>query len=248
MRVQRLDRAAHFCVDFPDRPTNRMFREDMSVGYVAYIDEAGDDGIKAPNARLSNTSQWMIISAVVMKVSNEEQVLKDFRSAVASLDQHQMTHLHFRKLNNEKKNIICKKIADMKLRAFVVLSHKRNMIGRRNLNAEKSMVNKTARFYCWMTRLLIEKVSEYCGRRTLKDYNEERTIRFEFSDRGGVDINGIRSYYSYLREQSATGTMFINQFDLDWSVIDVNEMYIHPNKMRIGLQIADVVASAFFLG
>ncbi len=220
----------------------------MSVGYVAYIDEAGDDGIRAPNASLSNTSQWMIISAVVVKATNEPQILQDFRNAVMSLEQHQMTHLHFRKLNDDKKAQICSKIAEMRIRAFVVLSHKRNMIGRRNLNAEKSMVNKTARFYCWMTRLLLEKVSEYCGRRTFKDYNENRSIRFEFSDRGGVDIDGIKNYYSYLREQSASGSMFIDKFDLDWSVIDVNEMHIHPNKMRVGLQIADVVASAFFSG
>jgi hypothetical protein len=122
------------------------------------------------------------------------------------------------------------------------------MIGYRNLHAERAKVNRTAWFYCWMTKLLLERVTAYCGSRTHKDYGDARSIRIELSERGGVKIGDVRAYYRYIGDQSRMGLLFNDRFDLDWSVVDVNESYIYPNKMRAGLQLADTVASAFFAG
>ena len=99
-----------------------------------------------------------------------------------------------------------------------------------------------------MTRLLMEKVTAYCGRRSLKDYGEHRCIRCEFSDRGGVIIDDIKEYYKYLSDQSRLGIMYHARHDLDWRVFSPNQLFIYPNKMRAGLQLADCVASAFFAG
>jgi hypothetical protein len=122
------------------------------------------------------------------------------------------------------------------------------MEGRNNIRADRAMVNRTAKFYAWMSRLLLEEITRYCARRTLKDYGEVRRLRCEFSDRGGLNIYEFRDYFSYLQTQSRRGELFINNFDLDWSVMDPSEMHSYPNKMRAGLQLADIVASAFFCG
>lgn len=225
-----------------------MSTEKVPVGYIAYIDEAGDDGIKSRNDGGSLSSQWMVMAAVVIKAEREHQVVEWVKNIVKNIGQHQISHLHFRNLNDNKKRAICLEIARLDLRIFVVLSHKRNMLGYRNLNAQKSMINKTAFFYCWMSRLLLETVTAYCGRRTKTHYNEVRSLRIEFSDRGGVNLEGIKNYYMYLREQSKLGIMYNDAFDLDWSVFDENELYFYPNKMRAGLQLADIAASAFFSG
>ncbi len=126
------------------------------------------------------------------------------------------------------------------------MSHKTNMEGYANLAAEQARVNKTAWFYCWMSRLLLERVSAYCGQRCLKDYGEPRSLRIEFSDRGGVKIDDVVAYYKYISEQSRMGIMFNKYFDLDWSVMDVNQIISRPNNMRAGLQMSDIVASAFY--
>ena len=139
-------------------------------------------------------------------------------------------------------------LSELEVRIFVVLSHKRNMQNHRNVRAEQSNVNRTARFYTWLSRLLLERVTAYCGARTQRDYNEARPVRFEFSDRGGVRIGEVRDYYTYLGRQSKLGLMFNNAGDLDWSVTDPELMLSFPNKMRAGLQLADVAASAFFAG
>jgi len=218
------------------------------VGYIAYIDEAGDDGLRPKEPGELTASQWMVISAVLVKAASEPLVLDWVKQIVYKLQQHQLTHLHFRRLKDDKKDIVCTEIAGLNVRIFSVLSHKRNMIGYRNLLAEKAKVNRTAWFYCWMSRLLLEKVTAYCGRRSVRDYGEKRLIRFEFSDRGGVKIDDIREYYKYLRGQSKLGLMYHSAFDLDWSVFDEGELYTYPNQARAGLQLADSVASAFYVG
>lgn len=219
------------------------------VGYIAYVDEAGDDGLKKIRTKTERgASEWMVMSAVVIKAAREPEALDWAKSIIRKFDQHQLTHIHFQKLDKSKKIIACSELAGRPLRIFALLSHKRNMQGYRNLHAEKAKVNRTAWFYCWMSKLLLERVTAYCGWRSKHDYGEQRTIRFEFSDRGGVNINDIRNYYHYIGDQSRLGLLFNDTFDLDWTVVDPDEMHIFPNKQRAGLQLADIAASAFFSG
>jgi hypothetical protein len=220
----------------------------LPAGYVAYIDEAGDDGLKPKSNNERRTSEWMVIAAVLIKSNSESNVIPWVQSIINKIDQHQLTHLHFRTLRDDKKDIVCKEIAKLNVRIFAVLSHKHNMIGYRNVRAEKAKVNRTAWFYCWMTRLLMEKITTYCGHRSIKDYGEHRTIRCELSDRGGVRINDVKDYYKYLSDQSRMGMMYHDRHDLDWPVFSPDQLFNYPNKMRAGLQLADCVASAFFAG
>ena len=43
-------------------------------------------------------------------------------------------------------------------------------------------------------------------------------------------------------------TLGISRYNLDWSVVYIGEFYVYPNKMRAGLQLSDIVASAFYSG
>jgi len=52
--------------------------------YIAYIDESGDDGLKAVKPLATRgSSEWLILSAVVIRAGNESKVagwVKDIRS------------------------------------------------------------------------------------------------------------------------------------------------------------------------
>ncbi len=190
----------------------------------------------------------MVMAAVLIKVEREREVLPWTKSIVEKTEQHQLTHLHFRNLNHEKKQLACTELAGLPIRIFVLLSHKRNMEGDRNLRAEKAKVNKTAWFYCWLTHLLLERVTRYCSTRTMSDYGELRSLKLELSDRGGVNISDVRNYYNYVGWQSEHGMLHDPRFDLSWDVMNVAEITSYPNKVRAGLQLADIAASAFFAG
>lgn len=220
-----------------------------SPGYIAYIDEAGDDGLRRIKTKdQAGSSEWLVLSAVVIKAEREKEVLSWVKDIVSAMQQRQLTHLHYAKLAPEKRLLACELLAQLPLRIFVVLSHKRNMQNYRNIRAERANVNRTARFYAWVARLLLERVTGYCGRRSVADYGEFRPVRFEFSDRGSVKIADVKDYFRLLEGQTRLDMVHLTAGNLDWRVVDVEQMLSYPNRMRAGLQLADIAASAFFSG
>ena len=217
------------------------------IGYIAYIDEAGDTGLKHIRTKdEAGASEWLVLSAFVVRQRKEGQVTNWTRKIIADLDQHQVLQLHFRELTGPKKILVCKQIAALDARLFVFLSHKRNMQNYRNLNAEKAKVNKTAWFYVWCSKVLLESVTDFCARLSERDFRKPRTVQFEFSQTGGVKLEDVRAYYKYIKEQAALGLLYNKEFPLRWEVLDPEQMFIYPNAQRYGLQLADVVASAFY--
>ncbi len=188
------------------------------------------------------------MSAVIIRSEREQEMEQWAKQVIASLDQHQVRQLHFRLLPEQKKSSVCRQLASMDVRLFTLLSHKRNMQGYSNVHAERAGVNKTAWFYAWCSKVLLESVTVYCGRRSRKEHGGARTIRFEFSQTDGVKLNDLRAYYRYIKEQAALGLSFNKYFPLDWETIDPSEMFIYPNTARLGLQLADVLASSFYSG
>ncbi|MDE2364263.1 MAG: DUF3800 domain-containing protein [Hyphomicrobiales bacterium] len=219
------------------------------IGYVAYIDEAGDDGIKKIRTKTEpGGSEWMVISAVVLHAENDPRAIAWLRDMIASTGSHQIKHLHFHTLDHAGKIAVCKTLAEKDCYLFSTISFKPTMEGRKNEAAEKVNINKNARFYAWMSRLLLEQVTNFIGQRTFLDYGETTKLRIEFSDRGGLVIDQFRNYFSYLNNQSLTNSLWIDGYDLDWSVVDTRQMFAFANKDRAGLQLADTVASAFYCG
>ncbi len=186
------------------------------------------------------------MSAVVIRAEREHETLRWGGQIVNALRQPQIQTLHFRKLRLDKQLILCSLIASLDIRVFTFISHKANMRGYRNLHAELAKVNKTAWFYAWSSRVLLESVTDFVGRRSKKDFGEKRLLKVEFASRGGVNIDDIRSYFRYIKAQAALGLSFNKMFPLDWDVLEPNEMFSHPNSMRIGLQLSDAVASSFY--
>lgn len=217
------------------------------VGYVAFIDEAGDDGLQSIKTNgTPGASEWLAISAVVVRIEREQEVVGWVRNILDLVKQPQMRYLHFRDLKDPKKHLVCQEMAKLPVRLFTLLSHKKNMEKRRNLNAERAKVNRTAWFYVWCTKLLLEEVTDFCGRHSRAHYGEPHVVKCEFSQRGGVNLDDVQSYYKYIKEQALLGLSFNDTFPLDWDVVNHEEMFIHPNSMRAGLQLADGLASAFF--
>jgi hypothetical protein len=159
-----------------------------------------------------------------------------------------MTHLHFRQLRDDQKAIACQFIANLPVRLFVIVSNKQNMRGYKNPVAAQAKINVTAWFYVWLARILVERVTNYCSRKTMRDHREVRSVRFEFASRGGVKINDVARYLKYLKDQDDLGLMFNSFWKPRWDVMNFDEVVTYPAKMRAGLQLSDCVASSFYSG
>jgi hypothetical protein len=222
-----------------------MSSSSKEYGYVAYIDEAGDPGLKRVRPIDANgASEWLVLSAVVMKASREPFVLDWVQEMISDLGITQRNDLHYRTLSPTRKLSAGAQIAARPLRAFAVCSNKKNMRGYHNPRAAK--ISSQQWFYNWCTRLLLERVTAFCAARTMSDYGERKPIKIEFSERGGHRYSQTAAYQYYLRHQQQGGQIYLKKREPVTAMLDWNLMEAFPHEERAGLQLADFVASAFY--
>lgn len=217
----------------------------MDYGYVAYIDEAGDPGLKKVRPIDSDgSSEWLILSAVVMRQKWEDNVVDWVDNIRNGLDLKQRRDLHYRDLSPTRRLAVARRVASLPLRGFVVCSNKKNMRKHENKNAAKIPSNEW--FYNWCVRLLMERVTAFCADRTIKDHGEAKKIRVEFSQRGGHRYSQTRAYHLYLRHQQQAGSVFLEKRVPVTDMLSTDLMFDYPHDQRAGLQLADAIASAFY--
>lgn len=214
-------------------------------GYIAYIDEAGDPGLKRVRPMDENgASEWLVLSAVVMKATREPHVLDWVQAIISDLGITQRNDLHYRTLSPTRKLSAGMQIAERPLRAFAVCSNKKNMRGYNNPRA--AMISSQQWFYNWCTRLLLERVTGFCAARTMADYGERKLVKVEFSERGGHRYSQTAAYQWYLRHQQQGGQIYLKKREPVTAMLDWDLMEAFPHEDRAGLQLADYVASAFY--
>lgn len=220
-----------------------MIRAKSEYGYVAYIDEAGDDGLtRVRPIDEGGSSEWLIVSAFVIRATRENEVKEWLDEIRNSLWRYNAPALHFRKLNEAKKLHVCQKMANLKARFFVVCSNKKNMRGYKNPLAEK--IPSQNWFYCWMTRLLLERVTDFVYWHSKDKGVEPQKLKIEYSNRGGLSYSQMDAYYRWISYQGEN--TFLRSGRIHWSVIDHNLLQVYPHYERAGLGFADILASSFF--
>lgn len=219
----------------------------MTVKYIAYIDESGDDGLmRVRPIDPVGGSEWFILSAVVVPVEMQREALW-VRNILSSLQQHLRREIHFQRFDDNSRLDICKALAALPIRCFAVVSNKRNMRGHKNPKAERVAYSAGRTwFYWWMTRLLLERVTDYCERRSVHEHGKAHLVRIEFARRGGLRYAHCQGYFYHIRTQSKADALYLSQGDLKWSTVDpIGQIRVFYPIERAGLQLADVVAGAF---
>lgn len=218
----------------------------MSYEYIAYIDEAGDDGIKRIKAIDGiGASEWFVLAAVVVRKNKNYELLRAIEKTKIEFGIQKENNIHFRKLSFNQKKIIGEKLAKLPVRFFAVVSNKKNIRKHKNIRAEK--VNAKSWVYNFMTRLLLERVTEFCGQKKGEILFVENCVRIEFSRRGGINYNDTINYLKRLKNQKEyAGGPFLKAGSIDWAVVDFAEIRNIRHSQSPGLQAADIVASSFY--
>lgn len=210
-------------------------------GFIAYVDESGDDGLKRVRpTHPEGSSEWLVLSAVVVRRGNEGAVGRWQKEMREGLKLTQRPDIHYRDLSPPKREYVCKQLATKDVRLFVVMSHKVNMVGYRNPRVRRE---GKSFFYWWLTRLLFERVTAFCAKKSAQIYGEPRPIKIMFSQRGGMDYSQLASYWEVLQLREKP---VLSADNLRWEVIDTHHVHAVHHKGEAGLQLADIVAGAFF--
>lgn len=133
-------------------------------------------------------------------------------------------------------------MAGLDARYFVVASNKKNMQCYRNPFADK--IPSKNWFYCWMTRLLLERVTKFVYDHSVCESGAPKKLRIEYSARGGLQYAQMAAYYEWLKLKKSR--LYLPWGKIEWDVMHSDLLFVYPHLDREGLQLADIVASAFF--
>jgi len=213
--------------------------------FIAYIDEAGDPGLK--NVRPvdeKGSTEWMTVSAVVVSRSRESDIFGWVADINRKIGETNTQVIHFKDLTKENRLTVAEAVAELPVRLFVVASNKKNM--RRHQNENASKIPSKQWFYNWLVRIVVERVTDWCGRRADRNNLPRRHVKFVFSQSGGHSYSQTAAYHALLKRQSRGGRPFLSKWVPRWDVMSMHLVEHYPHYQRAGLQLADVVASSFY--
>ena len=206
----------------------------MKASFIAYVDESGDEGFVF-NPDGSGSSRWFVLSAAVIRQSNDLQMVACLKAVREVLVKPPKTPLHFVDLKHEQRVPYIRRVGALPIRTVSVLVYK-------PLIAEPEKFQNTKYLlYRYATRLLVERVSWLC-RDQRKAGEGDGFTDFIFSNRSNMSYEDIRAYLRLLLKQSEANPQ---QVQIDGTVIDPERIRSVEHSKLAGLQVADAVASGF---
>lgn len=203
--------------------------------YIAYIDEAGDEGFgKIKTAETGGQSRWFILAAVVTSQEKDALLPGWKRELLTHFPQRKSRDIHFRNLKHDQKVFVCQKAGALPVRACVTFSNKTTISGTK----WAPVFRKKGYLYNYLLRWLLERLTTACA----VSGEGPCTLKVVFSRRSGTDYAAMKNYLVLMRD----GREMVKPIRLiRWDVLDVENIAVENHSKWTGLQVADVVGSAF---
>lgn len=211
----------------------------MTLQYVAYIDEAGDEGLGKLDSPAQ--SKWLVIGGILVSREHDRE-LPTWRDEIMNLfPRKKRRDLHFRTLSHDQKVAACEYLAPKPFGICCVCSNKVTL-----LDSSKwfRIFKQKGYLYNYLTRYLLERVTSQL-RRVANARRETVELTVIFSRRGGTDYQSMRDYMILMRD----GRELIKPArNIDWTVFSPDNVKVENHSRWAGLQLADVVTSATAAG
>ena len=217
----------------------------MEKRLTVYIDEGGDNGVKDGLRYHGSRHEWFTLGAYVVRTEQSADLVSLRDELLRKANVRQADNLHYYKLKGDRRQQVCDIIGARSARAFCLASHKTNM--REYINPRLGMI-EAEKFYRWCCRLLLERVMEFALRDAKANDYAITPLEIIFSENTALNYDGMFNYFDIISNQARTG-----QFKLKpkcWIPDLMHRAFwkSEPHAKLAGLQLADVVASAFLQG
>jgi hypothetical protein len=166
----------------------------MSPSFFAYVDESGDEGFVF-NADGSGSSRWFVLSAAVIRRTNDLEMVRCLKEVRTVLQKAPKTPLHFVDLKHEQRVPYIRRVGELPLRTVSVLIYKPL------IREPEKFQNTKYLLYRYATRLLLERVSWLC-REQRRTGEGDGFCEVIFSNRSNMSYDEIRDYLRLLLQQS----------------------------------------------
>jgi Protein of unknown function (DUF3800) len=221
--------------------------EPADIGYIAYIDEAGDPGLtRVRPIDTQGATEWLSIGAILIQAERERDTVTWVKSIRQSVRASRGPGLHFRELNADRRLAVCRELIALPVKGFVVLSNKKNMLQYRNERVERARPSSQEWFYNWCIKLLLERITDFVEYNSTRRFGAPRHVRLVFSERGGVRYGQTKSYHDLARAQARSNTTRLTKRVIKWRVLHPSSTEIIAHTKNAGVQLADTIASSFY--
>ena len=209
-----------------------------SATFIAYVDESGDEGFRFD----AGSSRWFVLSAAVFRSAQELNEVKLIDEVRARINQGRKPGqeipakrpLHFRDLRHEQRKFFAHRISCSALRTITILISKPDLASPENFGTG-------SRLYFYAVRLLVERLSWYCRDSRRRSDTGDGSVALVFSNRASMDYQALRVYLERLEtDREAFG------YRATPDVVRPDQLSTHTHGRRMGLQIADAVASSHY--
>jgi hypothetical protein len=210
-----------------------------------YVDEAGDPGSKDGLRFIGDRFEWLTFGAVVVRSTRELELVdwvKELREVARA---RQAGALHYTQVTRERREGLCRQLATKPCKAFVFASHKSNL--REYFNPRLGKMIPGPQLYNWCFRLLLERLTVWAEKWQRRELGHLEPVRLILARRGH-DYRQFDAYMEKLRWQRENGTLFLKGPGLALELLDRRDWSVEPMEKFAGLQLADVIASAFYQG
>lgn len=198
--------------------------------YNVYIDESGDEGFSFGKG----SSEWFVLSAVIVKKENDFATVSLVDAVRSQLEKPDKKPLHFRDLRHEHRLPFIDRISQADLKIISVFMHKPSL-------EEPEKFHERYRLYFYSVRFLLERVSWYCKDHHSKHDDGGGRAELIFSNRSGMSYEELGNHLRHIRDN----TDFF-EVRIDWNHISPEAITAYSAGKRMGLQIADAVASGSY--
>ncbi|WP_181149606.1 DUF3800 domain-containing protein [Ensifer aridi] len=210
----------------------------MVVRYVAYIDEAGDEGFgKLAGAGPTAQSSWFAIGALLV-TKEDDRHLPMWRDEIMDQFPKKKTRdLHFQLLKHEQRVQACLMLAQKPIGACLVASNKVTLL----THPKREIFKQKQYLYNYLTRYLLERLTAACRKKAALEHDDQAHLTVVFSRRRGTDYHVMREYLELMRD----GRELMRPVrSINWSVLDPSDIAVENHSNKAGLQLADVFTSA----
>jgi len=208
------------------------------VQFVAYIDEAGDEGLGKlkETGKGGGQSRWLSLGCCIVNAENDRKLPALRDSILARFPKSQKRELHFRNLVHEQKIAACKLISEFKVGVCVICSNKTSIPD----NSKFEIFKRKQHLYNYLVRFMLERITKACRLTASRDYQEPCSLRVVFSQRKGTNYLVMQEYLNLLRD----GREIIpSPYGIDWTIFDPANIAVENHANWAGLQIADICTS-----
>lgn len=215
------------------------------AGLTIFIDEGGDSGVRDGLRFHHSRHEWFSLGAYVVRTDTQDLTVEIRDEIMREAKVTQSPTLHYYKLKPDRRKQACTILGKKSARAFCLMSHKTNM---RSYYNEVLGKFDAIKFYNWCSRLLLERIMEFAELDAKERGVEIEPAHFVFSENKGHDYDGLKAYYRLLNYQAENDIFKLRPKRWIPGFVTEERISVQPHDSLAGLQLADVVASAFLQG